>query len=97
MSANDASPDTPSNVSKDSATCPGQDAREGAQETDTDAQQNNPPTPKGPTNGINAFLWWVGKTGRIDEIDELAADLPEHYKTWKRLKNTEQDDLEGWE
>ena len=96
MSANNASPDTPSNPTKDTATCPERDACKGAQDDSSEATQNNPPTSQGPTNGINAFLWWVGKTGRINEIDDLETGLAEHYKTWRQLSKSEQSELGDW-
>jgi len=93
MNAKNASPGA-EHPTKDTPR-PGRDAREDAQNDSSDASHDNPPNHRQPTNGINAFLYWVGETGRIDEIDDLENELPDHFQVWANQHATQQQ-LERW-
>lgn len=71
---------------------PGRDVREDAHNETTAASANNPPNHGKPTNGINAFLLWVGETGRSRALD----DLPDHYEVWRRQNESAQAELGRW-
>lgn len=92
MPTEQASPGSTPHPSKAATPNPGQDATDDVHDNSSTDDQNNTGS-KRPSFFPGNFLWWVGETGRIHEIDDLGHELESHYGDWKARTDTTEMDL----